>query len=224
MKSIVRACQSLLATVIIVLAANASAQPVTSPGAAQPLIDNQICSNQALPTGYVVTRSAVDTFNCPGFQVVRWFIEPVRNGIAVCLGTPLPSPYFITGETGVSSICSGYPGTAVLSLPTNGTAACANGVVWSPWVITANVIRSQCNGYGIIVIAQAAENLVICSNSPIPSGWTSTVTGPTSTCQPYYAAVLHHTAALLPTGSAPTYHQEGAWALPDDNGAQPTPD
>ncbi len=153
-----------------------------------------ICSNTAVPSGYVVVSSGT-SYQCPGYAVYQWGIQPASNGLTACLGSSYPSPYFITGEsTNPINSCAGFLGTMTLSTPSNGLVACVNGVMWSPWVITANGTSTQCGGYGVITISQPAQNLRICSNSVIPSGWT---VGPQSQfyiCQPYLTEVMQETA------------------------------
>lgn len=176
----------------------------------------QICSNQALPAGYVVTSSAVDTYNCPGSNVYRWTISPPTNSTAACFGSGYPAPYFITAITpNGANQCAGFRGSMVLQQPTNNLAVCANGVIWSPWVITSVAqTNGQCANYGVIVIAQASEGLAICSNSPIPSGWTASGGVASSQCQPYLVQTLHRATARTASGvPAGEYIRSGDGAI-----------
>ncbi|TCV96011.1 hypothetical protein EC912_102360 [Luteibacter rhizovicinus] len=173
-----------------------------------------ICSTQALPAGYVVTNSDVNAA-CPGANVFRWNIQPASNNMSACFGSGYPAPYVITAITN-SSTCAGFQGGMVLSLPTNGIAVCAPGVIWNPWVITSVALTTlQCNGYGIITIAQASEGLSICSNSPIPTGWYATGGSSSIQCQPYLVQTLHRSARLTGGGlsDAPGYIRSGDNAI-----------
>jgi len=173
------------------------------------------CSNQGLPAGYVVVASDVNAA-CPGVAVYRWTIVPASNGLQACFGSGYPAPYVITGINTVSSICAGFQGGMTLSLPTNNIAICSPSVIWNPWVITANALTTgQCGGYGISTIAQASEGLAICSNSPIPSGWTATGGSSSVQCQPYLVQTLHR-VAVMSSGTDGTWHyiKQGDTAVP----------
>jgi hypothetical protein len=175
-----------------------------------------ICSNQGLPAGYVVTASDVNAA-CPGVAVYRWTITPAggSNVVQACFGSGYPAPYFITGISTVSSICAGFQGAMTLTLPSNGIATCSPSVIWNPWVITANAITTgQCGGYGISTVAQASEGLSVCSNSPIPAGWSATGGSSSIQCQPYLVQTLHRTASLVPgAAESPHYIRQGDSAI-----------
>jgi hypothetical protein len=177
-----------------------------------------ICSNQGLPAGYVVTASDINGA-CPGIAVYRWTIAPATNGIQACFGSGYPAPYVITGINTVSSICAGFQGAMTLSLPTNNIAICSPSVIWNPWVITGNgITTNQCGGYGISTIAQASEGLAVCSNTPIPAGWTVTGGTPSVQCQPYLIQTLHRVAARQDGMESMHYLPRGDVAAPDKAG------
>lgn len=173
-----------------------------------------ICSNGTLPSGYVVVSSGTD-YRCPGLGNYRWTIQPASDGIVACLGSSYPNPYFITSETSNAYQCTngGFLGAMTLNLPTDGTVACTNGVLWSPWVITANSRPYQCNGYGAITLSQPAEGLRICSNSVIPSGWSVGAATQFYLCQPYLAEYMHQLTASTPRYLTPIYHRDGKNAV-----------
>ncbi|WP_156128581.1 hypothetical protein [Luteibacter sp. 9133] len=200
----------LLGMILTVACAALTVPPVRAESVSGQKIDaalvTQICSNQALPDGYVVVSSAVDTYNCPGSNVYRLTISPPSNNISACFGSGYPAPYFITAITTNGVInCAGYQYVMVLQQPRNSLAVCANGVIWSPWVITAVAQQGgSCSGYGTIVISQPSEGLAICSNSPIPAGWTATGGSASITCQPYLLQNLHRTSVARVATETPS--------------------
>lgn len=177
----------------------------------------QMCSGGTMPAGYVVTQSA-KSYKCTGYL---WTLNPVVNGIQACLGSKYPSPYFITSETSDAYQCTsgGFAGSMRLNLPSDGMTVCVNGVVWSPWVITANgSANTSCNGYGTVQISKAYDGIRICKNSPIPSGWYTSGSVTWYQCSPYSQTTLYkaQTFSRMPTGT--TYEQHGDEAVPMSGG------
>ena len=174
------------------------------------------CSNQPLPSGYVVVASGTD-YRCTGIGVYYWTAEAAYNGITACLGSSYPSPYFITGESSNAYQCTngGFLGAMTLTLPYNGLVACVNGVLWSPWVITANGSSTLCNGYAAITLSQPINGLRICSNSIIPAGWYTSSPSQFYICKPYMAETLYKqtAASTQQTNATGYYEQAGKTAI-----------
>lgn len=197
-------CVILFCMSAMVFAA-APSTPAVKSSAAPNVTTSYICSNQPVPSGYVVVGSSTD-YRCPGLGVYLYGIEPAYDGIVACLGSPYPSPYFITGESSPAYQCTpGFLGSMTLHLPYDGMVACVNGVLWSPWVITGNGSNYQCNGYAFITISQPYENLRICSNSAIPSGWTVSAPYQFYICQPYLTQNMHK----IPSFNSPSASGDG---------------
>jgi len=208
----------LAAATLVSFSISSPTRAATAPAAA--LNQTQICSSQGLPAGYVITASVANTFNCPGSFEYSWTIEPPYNNIGACFGSGYPAPYFVTSiNTHSGNLqCAGFQGSMTLTLPAYNMSVCNISVFWEPWVIIANAqSASQCEGYGVVVIAQASEGMTICGNSPIPSGWTATSSGGiASQCSPYSAKVLHHVAAVAmdTNASVVRYVRSGDTAVP----------
>jgi hypothetical protein len=198
----------MVAVLTLIIAMTSTSVLAVDQSSIKPQLQSTVCSNQAVPSGYVVTQSAITT-QCSGYQVYTWQIALAANNVTACLGSSYPSPYFIITESSNAPFCTGFLGQMKIHLPSNGMLACVNGVLWTPWVITQNESGSvSCGGYAAIVIYQPSQALNICDNSVVPSGWYAVQTGNEYIYKSTSAAVI---------GADATYVRDGNTAIHQTN-------
>ncbi|QMU71392.1 hypothetical protein [Streptacidiphilus sp. P02-A3a] len=173
----------------------------------------------AVPYPYVIIAGTTTAQPQCDNQFETQTITQPYNGIVVCFGGTLPTPYVITDiSTGSSSACSGR--TMTLEQETPGITACQNTIKWNNYVATADGTGGACAGYGTEVLNPVHNGIVACGvgAGPSPTGYVITeVWSSYSGCGQYegleynaaYNGMLACSNSTLPSGwSASSYRTD----------------
>lgn len=129
----------------------------------------------AIPPGWVIIAgTAAAQPQCDNLYQTQTITQPY-NGIIVCYGGVLPSPYVITSiSTVTANACNGD--TMVLNLEASGITACQLTIKWNNYVATSVGTGAQCDGYGTEVLTPVHNGIVACGAGagPSPTGYVIT--------------------------------------------------
>ncbi|WP_372191187.1 hypothetical protein ACCQ21_16330 [Xanthomonas axonopodis pv. desmodiigangetici] len=137
-----------------------------------------VCSNDAIPAGYVKT-ALTNRPACNSGQ--GWQIELPYENQLVCRSSPVPSPYVVVPFGDNNTTACGEVRLRIGNAREN-LQICAGSPIPSGYVITN--IDSTPRGclVGQYYIRQATNGILACGNSPVSPGYVFTWNGQSSVC------------------------------------------